>query len=176
MPERLRRLTAPESADDSPAADNGAGALLWHTLSHTLAYASKRLPEIADSPRDIDNAMKWGFGWEMGPFETWDALGVAETAARLAEEGLTIASWVQEMLDAGHTTFYKVEESPADRAMPSQRLVYNPQNGEYEAAEGGESVVDVAALNARPGAWQRMIRPVCSTWATVCCCWSSTPK
>ena len=147
LPERLRRLAAPAgSADDSSAVDDGAGALLWHTLGHTLAYASKRLPEIADSPRDIDNAMKWGFGWEMGPFETWDALGVAETAARMAEEGLTIASWVQEMLDAGYTTFYKVEESLADRAMPSQQLVYNPQSGEYEAAEEGESVVDIAAL------------------------------
>ncbi len=151
LSERLHRLAAPESADDSPAVDNGAGALLWHTLSHTLAYASKRLPEIADSPSDIDNAMKWGFGWEMGPFETWDALGAAETAARMAKEGLAIASWVQEMLDAGHTTFYKVEESPAERAMPSQQLVYNPQSGEYEAAEGGESVVDVAALKRGRG-------------------------
>ena len=103
LPERLRRLVAPPgTAADSPAADDGAGALLWHTLSRTLAYASKRLPEIADSPSDIDNAMKWGFGWEMGPFETWDALGVAATTARMAKEGLTVAPWVQDMLDGGH--------------------------------------------------------------------------
>ena len=72
LPERLCRLVAPPgSAVDASAADDGADALLWQTLSRTLAYASKRLPEIADSPKDIDNAMKWGFGWEMGPFETW---------------------------------------------------------------------------------------------------------
>ncbi|RME58947.1 MAG: 3-hydroxyacyl-CoA dehydrogenase, partial [Caldilineae bacterium] len=67
LEERLRRLV---NADDE------AGDLLWHTFSRTFAYASKRVPEIADSPRDIDNAMKWGFGWELGPFETWDVLGV----------------------------------------------------------------------------------------------------
>ena len=153
LPERLRRLVAPpETAADSPAADDGAGALLWHTLSRTLAYASKRLPEIADSPRDIDNAMKWGFGWEMGPFETWDALGVAATTARMAEEGLTVAPWVHVMLDGGHTTFYKIEESPADGATPPQQLVYNPQSGEYQPADEGEGVVSISALKRGRGA------------------------
>ena len=153
LPERLRRLVAPpETAADSPAADDGAGALLWHTLSRTLAYASKRLPEIADSPKDIDNAMKWGFGWEMGPFETWDALGVAATTARMAEEGLTVAPWVHVMLDGGHTTFYKIEESPADGATPAQQLVYNPQSGEYKVADESDSVVSISALKRGRGA------------------------
>ena len=153
LPERLRRLLAPPgSAADSPAADDGAGALLWHTLSRTLAYASKRLPEIADSPRDIDNAMKWGFGWEMGPFETWDALGVAATTARMAEEGLTVAPWVQDMLDGGHTTIYKVEGSPADGATLDRQLVYHPQSGEYKAADEGESVVSIPSLKRGRGA------------------------
>ena len=153
LPERLRRLVAPpETVADSPAADDGAGALLWQTLSRTLAYASKRLPEIADSPKDIDNAMKWGFGWEMGPFETWDALGVAATTARMAEEGLTVAPWVDDMLDGGHTTFYKIEESPADGATPPQQLVYDPQSGEYKADDEGESVVSIAALKRGRGA------------------------
>ena len=153
LPERLRRLVAPPgTAADSPAADDGAGALLWHTLSRTLAYASKRLPEIADSPKDIDNAMKWGFGWEMGPFETWDALGVAATTARMAEEGLTVAPWVHDMLDGGHTTFYRIEESPADGATPAQQLVYNPQSGEYKVADESDSVVSISALKRGRGA------------------------
>ncbi len=146
LPERLRRLAA------SPAVDDDARALLWHTLSRTLAYASKRLPEIADSPRDIDNAMKWGFGWEMGPFETWDALGVAATTARMEEDGLTVAPWVQEMLDGGDSAFYKVEESPDDGATAARRLVYNPQSGEYAAADESEHVVSVAALGRGRGA------------------------
>ncbi len=146
LPERLRRLAA------SPATDDSAHALLWHTLSRTLAYASKRLPEIADSPRDIDNTMKWGFGWEMGPFETWDALGVAATTARMEEDGLTVAAWVQEMFDGGHSAFYKVEESPGDGATAARRLVYNPQSGEYAAADESEHVVSVAALRRGRGA------------------------
>ena len=87
-------------------ADDPAGELIWHTLAHTMAYASKRVPEIADSIADIDNAMKWGFGWKLGPFETWDRLGVAETVARMVGEGLAVAPWVKEMLAQGHTTFY----------------------------------------------------------------------
>ena len=146
LPERLRGLAG------LPAADEKAGALLWHTLSRTLAYASKRLPEIADSPREIDNAMKWGFAWEMGPFETWDALGVAETTARMAEDELTVAAWVREMLDAGHRTFYKVEESPGDGAAAARRLVYNPLSGAYEAADESERAVSVSALKRGRGA------------------------
>jgi 3-hydroxyacyl-CoA dehydrogenase len=82
-------------------ADDEAGELIWHTLSRTMAYASKRVPEIADSLVDIDNAMKWGFAWEMGPFETWDALGVKETVARLEGEGVSVAPWVKQMLASG---------------------------------------------------------------------------
>jgi 3-hydroxyacyl-CoA dehydrogenase len=97
LPDRLRALANAEDA---------AGELIWHTLSRTLAYASKRIPEIADQLTDIDNAMRWGFGWELGPFETWDQLGVAETVARMTGEGLTVAPWVHEMLASGHPTFY----------------------------------------------------------------------
>ena len=134
LPERLRRLTD---------ADDMAAGLLWHTFSRTLAYASKRLPEIADSPKEIDNAMKWGFGWELGPFETWDVLGVADTATRMEGEGVSVAAWVQEMIDSGHETFYKFEKG--------QRLVYNPQSGEYDSADDSERTVRVAALKHSRG-------------------------
>jgi 3-hydroxyacyl-CoA dehydrogenase len=112
--ERLRELTNAEDA---------AGELIWHTLSHTLAYASKRVPEIADSLADIDNAMKWGFAWELGPFETWDTLGVAETTTRMEGEGLTVAPWVKEMLAAGHQRFYRF-----DQGLPQ---VYSPLTKTY---------------------------------------------
>ncbi|MBX3049954.1 MAG: enoyl-CoA hydratase/isomerase family protein [Caldilineaceae bacterium] len=109
LAERLRRLTD---------ADDEAGDLLWHTLSRTLAYASKRVPEIADSPGEIDNAMKWGFGWEMGPFEMWDALGVQDALDRMEGEGVAAAGWVHEMLASGRETFYTYENG--------QRTVYTP--------------------------------------------------
>jgi 3-hydroxyacyl-CoA dehydrogenase len=114
LPERLRELTNAEDA---------AGELIWHTLSRTLAYASKRVPEIADSLADIDNAMKWGFAWELGPFETWDTLGVAETVTRMEGEGLTVAPWVKEMLAAGHERFYRF-----DQGLPQ---VYSPLTKSY---------------------------------------------
>jgi 3-hydroxyacyl-CoA dehydrogenase len=118
LPARLRALTQ---------ADDTAGAFVWHTLSHTLAYAALRIPEIADRLEDIDNALRWGFGWEMGPFEIWDALGVAETASRMQAAGLTLAPWVTEMLGAGYSHFYTEAEEVAQ--------VYDPAERGYRALE-----------------------------------------
>jgi 3-hydroxyacyl-CoA dehydrogenase len=83
------------------------GAFLWKTFSRTLAYAANRIPEIADTIVEIDRAMRWGFGWELGPFEAWDAIGVAESIARMKEEGRTVPANVQKLLDAGAKSFYK---------------------------------------------------------------------
>ncbi len=152
LPERLRGLVASHSAgEDGEESEDEAGNLIWHTLSRTLAYASKRLPQIADSPRDIDNAMKWGFGWEMGPFETWDALGVADTTQRMAEEGLTVAPWVHEMLGKGHESFYQSEETSGTGAGAALIQVYSPQTGRYESVDDGDRAVSIAALKRGQG-------------------------
>ena len=68
----------------------------------TLAYAARRVPEITDDPAAIDDAMRWGYGQDAGPFETWDMLGVAETVTRMERQGIAVAPWVREMLAAGH--------------------------------------------------------------------------
>jgi len=104
-------------------ADDEAGELVWHTLSRTMAYASKRVPEIADSLVDIDNAMKWGFAWEMGPFETWDTLGVKATVARLEGEGVSVAPWVKAMLASGNESFFTYAGD--------KQMVYDPASKEY---------------------------------------------
>ncbi|EPX62472.1 Enoyl-CoA hydratase [Cystobacter fuscus DSM 2262] len=75
----------------------------------TLAYASRRIPEIADDVVNVDGAMRWGFGWDLGPFETWDAFGVKQGVERMKELGLKPAAWVEEMLAKGRTSFYGVE-------------------------------------------------------------------
>ena len=124
-----RNLAVAERLKSLVDADDTAGELIWHTLSRTLAYASKRVPEIADSLVDIDNAMKWGFAWEMGPFETWDALGVKEVAARLEGEGVSVAPWVSEMLAAGRTSFYTYAGA--------KKLAYSPLRKEYVAVDLG---------------------------------------
>jgi len=86
------------------------GAFLWKTTMRTLRYAAARIPEIADSVVEVDRAMRWGFNWELGPFEVWDAIGVEKSVARMKEEGQSIPANVQGMLDAGATSFYKMEQ------------------------------------------------------------------
>ncbi|MCJ7595775.1 MAG: enoyl-CoA hydratase-related protein, partial [Desulfobacterales bacterium] len=91
-------------------ADDVAGKFTFRTLSETLIYAANRIPEIADDIVNVDNAMKWGFARKMGPFETWDAIGVSKSVAKMKEAGYPIPAWVQEMLDSGKGSFYKREK------------------------------------------------------------------
>jgi 3-hydroxyacyl-CoA dehydrogenase len=86
------------------------GAFLWKTMSRTLSYAAKRIPEIADTVVEVDRAMRWGFSWELGPFEAWDAIGVEKSVARMKEEGLPIPEDVQKLLDSGAKSFYKQQD------------------------------------------------------------------
>jgi 3-hydroxyacyl-CoA dehydrogenase len=86
-----------------------AGQFLWKTMSRVFAYAANRVPEIADTVVEVDRALRWGFGWELGVFETWDAAGVERTVARMREEGRAVPANVERMLAAGATSFYKTE-------------------------------------------------------------------
>jgi 3-hydroxyacyl-CoA dehydrogenase len=80
--------------------------LTWEVLARTVIYAANRLGEIADDVVNCDNAMKWGFAWELGPFETWDALGLRASVERMERESLPVPGWVKEMLAGGATSFY----------------------------------------------------------------------
>ena len=86
-----------------------AGKFTFGHISEMFIYAANRIPEIADDIVNIDNALKWGFGRKMGPFETWDAVGVSKSVAKMKEAGYEIPSWVQELLDSGKEAFYKKE-------------------------------------------------------------------
>ncbi len=96
--ERIRSLCA---------ATDKAGVFAWKHLSAMLCYSAERLTEIADDVVTVDNGMKWGYNWELGPFETWDALGVRETADRLKSEGRAVPKLVSDLLAAGKTSFYE---------------------------------------------------------------------
>lgn len=87
--------------------DSREGRFIWETQRNLLCYAANRIPEISDSVEAIDRAMKWGFNWQLGPFERWDALGVREVAERLVREGREVPRLVSELLDAGHASFYQ---------------------------------------------------------------------
>lgn len=107
------------------AADDRAGQLVRDLTYQSFAYATERIPEIADTPKPMDDAMRWGFGREGGPFETWDMLGVAETAEAMKSAGFPPASWVDEMLAAGKATFYQYKDG-------TKVGVYNPIKSEYD--------------------------------------------
>jgi 3-hydroxyacyl-CoA dehydrogenase len=102
--ERLRALVGPVLTGQ-PA--DKASKFLWASLSRTCLYAARRVPEIADSPADIDRAMRWGFGWELGPFEIWDALGVEAMARQLEKEGESLPPLVTKLLASGEKSFYR---------------------------------------------------------------------
>ena len=82
------------------AGDDRAAALARTVTYETLIYSANRVGEIADDIVDIDRALRWGFGWERGPFEIWDALGVKGTAAKMEAAGLTVPGWVKEQIAA----------------------------------------------------------------------------
>ena len=91
-------------------AEDRAGQFLWHLHAFYLTYAARRLGEIADDIVSIDNANKWGFNHELGPFEIWDALGVQQTIPRMEQDGYAVPDWVQEMIKTGHPTFYQRDD------------------------------------------------------------------
>ncbi len=104
-------------------ADDRGGAFAWRLMRDTLAYSSTRVCEISDSIVDIDNALQWGYNWELGPFESWDVLGVKKVVERMQADGVEPAPWVTEMLAAGNESFY-IES-------PDGRQYYDPATKTY---------------------------------------------
>jgi 3-hydroxyacyl-CoA dehydrogenase len=87
-------------------ADDEAGRFAWEVLSKVLVYSCRRIPEIADDIVNIDRAMRWGFAWDLGPFETWDVLGLTAVVERLEREGREVPELVREVLERGEGSFY----------------------------------------------------------------------
>jgi 3-hydroxyacyl-CoA dehydrogenase len=108
------------------------------TLLPYMAYASRRVPEISDTLEDVDHAMEWGFAHQTGPFRTWDLLGVRETVETMESMDIEVASWVKEMLQAGHDTFYKTENGT--------ELQFSPLSKEYEPVREDPMYVSLDSL------------------------------
>lgn len=108
---------------------------------HLFAYISNRIPEISDELYRVDDGMMAGFGWEIGAFETWDLLGLAKTVEAMKAAGFTVSPWVQEMLAAGNTSFYKVEKG--------KRFYYDIATKTYKALPGGESFIILSDLKEK---------------------------
>ncbi len=89
--------------------DDKAGKYFMEITSDSLIYSANRIPEISDDLVNIDNAMKWGYGWELGPFETWDSIGVRTSIEKMKAIGKDIPSWVEDMLKMGRENFYSLK-------------------------------------------------------------------
>jgi 3-hydroxyacyl-CoA dehydrogenase len=127
---RVRMLLGIEGA---PQKGDKAGAFLWSALSDLWNYSANRVPEISDSIVEIDRAMRLGFNWELGPFELWDAAGVAATVARMQKEGKPVAANVEKLLASGQKCWY------ADEPATSSGRTY------FDLASGRSKPVDVPA-------------------------------
>ena len=104
-------------------------------IINLFTYISHRIPEISDEIYRVDDAMKAGFGWEIGAFETWDVLGVEKTAEAMKAAGYTVAPWVDEMMAEGITSFYKIENGKRYYYQPSL-----PVGWKLQAMPGGRSI------------------------------------
>ena len=89
--------------------DKGA-RFAWKVVASGLIYAADKIPEISSTIVDIDNAMKWGFNFEMGPFETWDAIGIEPSVKKMEEDGFEVPEKVKRMISAGHLSFYNTDQ------------------------------------------------------------------
>ena len=105
--ERLRALVGPVL--EGQKADK-AQQFLWGGLSETCLYAARRVPEISDRIEDVDRAMRWGFGWELGPFEMMDSIGVKVFAAQVQKEGRALPPVIERVLASGRKGFYESEK------------------------------------------------------------------
>ena len=108
--------------------DDRGSKYFWEITAKMFIYSANRLPEISDDILNIDNAMKWGFGWEAGPFETWDMLGIKKTIDRMKSEGKTVPQWVLDMLESGRETFYQVDNGIKSYWCPIEKSALNINN------------------------------------------------
>src|SRR5690606_13473428 len=134
--------------------------------NNLFAYVSHRIPEISDELYRIDDGMRAGFGWELRPFETWDAIGVKEVREEMKAKEVKVAPWIDEMLAAGHTSFYKTENG--------RRLCYAPPTKGYKAVPRAEGLIVLSDLPDTSTVWKNKDVTVrhlgdgilCASWST----------
>ena len=143
-------IEAAKQIDDLPKRINAlvwgedrVGEFLWKTISRMSRYSANRIPEIADTIVEIDNAIKWGFGWEIGVFETWDAIGLERSVERMKQEGAAIPESIEKMLAAGATSFYKREDG--------QTEFYDLVSGGYKKVPARPGVLVLKDVKDRTG-------------------------
>ncbi len=149
--ERLRALVGPILQGQK---GDKAQQFLWQALSETCLYAARRVPEIADSAAEVDRAMRWGFGWEMGPFEMMDAIGVKEFAAQVEKEGRAVPLLIERVAGSrkgfyetakGITTVFDISGKPRTVSDPSGVIILKSLKdaGREVERNSGASLIDL---------------------------------
>lgn len=123
-----------------------AGEFYRKTMSALFSYISNRLPEISDEIYRIDDAMKAGFGWEMGPFETWEAVGIEAGIKAVKDAGLSLAPWVEEMMNNGITSFYKNENG--------SKNFYDQNTKSFQKILGADKLLDLEVIRDTNVVWK----------------------
>lgn len=123
-----------------------AGEFYRKSFFGLFAYVSNRIPEITDAVYKIDDALSAGFGWQLGPFATWDAIGVEESLPYMEKMGITPNPWVKEMLAAGIKSFYKVEKGA--------KYFYDITSKSYQMIPGSDKVLSLETLRAENTIWK----------------------
>ncbi len=139
--ERLRTLVT---------ATDRAGSFVWQLLRDHLLYAASMVPEISDRIIEIDQAMRWGYAHKLGPFETWDALGFAETAQRMERDGCAFPPSVERMRSSGATSFYRA----ADAAGTPRTEYFDLGAGDYRLAEERPGILSMPEIKRARGVVQ----------------------
>jgi len=122
-----------------------AGEFYRKVFTGLFQYVSHRIPEISDEIYKIDDALKAGFGWSLGPFETWDAVGIEKSIALIEKEGGKCASWIHELINNGVNSFYKVEQGC--------KKYYNINSKSYEPIPGTESTISLDSIRESNTVW-----------------------
>jgi len=139
MGERLRTVLAGDPKDK-------ALQFIWTTLSDLWTYSGNRIPEISDTVVEIDQAMRMGFNWEVGPFEIWDLAGVEPTVARMKKEGKPVSANAEKLLAAGAKSWYKDDPSST-----SGRAYFDLRTGQYKPVEVAQGVWSVQVAKKSNG-------------------------
>jgi len=139
LKERLKALNA---------AKDTAGEFLRKLSFMVFQYSSNRIPESSDELYKIDDAMRAGFGWELGPFETWDIFCVEKTVKKMEEEKMKPAQWVYDMLEKGFASFYKIENGG--------RKFYDISSQSYKEIPGRSNFIILDNLRANKPVWKNV--------------------
>ena len=126
--------------------DDQGAKLIQESLLGLFSYVSNRIPEISDNLYSIDDALRAGFAWEAGPFEYWDMVGVAKATELARQRGLSIAPWVDTMLEKGIETFYKV--------INGQKHFYNIDTQSYQALNTSSQIIVLDDIRDKSVVWE----------------------